>query len=465
MSGFLRARGIRIVDYPQSAQPLRERIRENAEALARDHGLEIEFIRKRNFRQGDRIRDLLKARGDHPGLVHIFSVMEPCTSYKPWHSQRTHQTYLKPDSGKCLHYYFYFIDPELGRCHVRVPTWCPLRLQFYFNAHHWLASQLDQQGIGYELVDNAFTHIDDGDRAQAVAERPDVRRLHRIFDDYAERCCPALEDVDQRYHWSLHQVEYASDIVFHRAEDLQPLYETITRTAIHAVKAEDVATFLGRKLNGNYQGEIGSNYQVRLEGTRIRHQMGSEAGLKLYDKFAHILRVETTLNDVRFFMHYRKVEHRDGTHTFKPAPVKKTIYSLPAVIDLCRAANHRYLAFISQMDDPSAGLKNLHKVAGPARHKDRTVSGFNLLRLEDLRLLWTILRGEFKLSGLRNRDLREALGGRTSSQISRLLLRMRKHGLIKKIGGTHKYYVTRFGERVLLAAMQLREFVLIPSLA
>ena len=93
------------------------------------------------------------------------------------------------------------------------------------------------------------------------------------------------------------------------------------------------------------------------------------------------------------------------------------------------------------------------------------MSGFNLLRLDDLRLFWTILRGEFKLSGLRNRDLREALRGKTSSQISRLLLRMRTHGLIKKIGRTHKYYVTRFGERVLLAAMQVREFIIIPSLA
>ena len=30
--------------------------------------------------------------------------------------------------GKCLHYYFYFIDPQLGLCYLRVPTWCPFRL-------------------------------------------------------------------------------------------------------------------------------------------------------------------------------------------------------------------------------------------------------------------------------------------------------------------------------------------------
>jgi hypothetical protein len=42
---------------------------------------------------------------------------------------------LRPDTGKCLHYYFYFIDAELGLIYLRVPTWCPFRLQFYCNGH------------------------------------------------------------------------------------------------------------------------------------------------------------------------------------------------------------------------------------------------------------------------------------------------------------------------------------------
>jgi len=41
--------------------------------------------------------------------------------------------------NKCLHYYFYFINEELGLCYLRVPTWCPFRLQFYFNGHNRLA--------------------------------------------------------------------------------------------------------------------------------------------------------------------------------------------------------------------------------------------------------------------------------------------------------------------------------------
>jgi hypothetical protein len=115
MTAYFYAHKIPIFDYPKWAQPLREAIRENTERLAAENGIEIEFIRsKKKFRQEDRVQEILKQRGAHPGLVCILSAMEPCGAYKPWHDKITHKTYLKPDDGKCLHYYFYFLDDELG---------------------------------------------------------------------------------------------------------------------------------------------------------------------------------------------------------------------------------------------------------------------------------------------------------------------------------------------------------------
>src|SRR5207248_9910758 len=69
MATYLRTHGIRLFDYPRFAEPLREEIRQNAERLAREYGLEIEFIRSVHaFRKEDRIRTILAQRGDHPGL-------------------------------------------------------------------------------------------------------------------------------------------------------------------------------------------------------------------------------------------------------------------------------------------------------------------------------------------------------------------------------------------------------------
>ena len=139
MTSYLYARQVRIFDYPRFAEPFREQLRENAERLAGDSGIGIEFLRKRNVRKEDRVKQILAQRGEHPGLVCVLSAMEPCSTYKPWHDKQTGKTYLRPDGGKCLHYYFYFIDDELELCYVRVPKWLPCRLQIYFNGHIWLA--------------------------------------------------------------------------------------------------------------------------------------------------------------------------------------------------------------------------------------------------------------------------------------------------------------------------------------
>src|SRR3954471_1556531 len=332
MTSFLFERNIRIFDYPRFAEPFRNRIRENAEKLAADTGIEIEFIRKRNFRKEDRVKQALAKRGYHPVLICIFSAMEPCSTYKPWHNKQTGKTYLVPDDGKCLHYYFYFVDEGLGLCHVRVPTWLPCRLQIYFNGHNWLAGQLNKCGIAYQMTDNAFTHIADWQRAQRLSNGWETKRIHARLNDLARQCCPIYKDFASGYHWSVDQCEYATDIVFRKQADLQAIYENLARTAIHTVKPDNIATFLGRKLHTQYEGEIANRFNIRIEGTRIKHTMGP-VSIKLYDKFGLILRIETTVNDLTFFKHYREVEHRDGSRQTKWASMQKAIYSLPACVN------------------------------------------------------------------------------------------------------------------------------------
>ena len=295
MTSYLYARQIRIFDYPQFAQPLREELRENAERLAAEKGLPIYFIRRtKSFRKEDKVHEILRQRGDHPGLVCIFSAMEPCASYQPRHNQQTGQTYLRPDDGKCLHYYFYFIDADLGLCYVRVPTWCPFRWQVYRNGHHRLARRRSRPAMEHRLLDNAFVEIADFPEAQRIAADGAVERWPRQLDEFARRYGPVIRRLDVRYHWSLDPVEFSTDLVFFRPKDLQAIYGNLTRTAIHAVQPDNAATFLGRKLTGHYQDEIGNRYHIRIEGTRIQHTRGP-AAIQMYDKLGHILRIETTV--------------------------------------------------------------------------------------------------------------------------------------------------------------------------
>ena len=98
--------------------------------------------------------------------------------------------------------------------YLRVPTWAPFRLQFYCNGHSWLARKLTAKGIGYAMADNAFVRIDDWAFAQALADTLSPDQLHRTLDRYARLYCPISDVFGQSYHWSLMQVEYATDLVF-----------------------------------------------------------------------------------------------------------------------------------------------------------------------------------------------------------------------------------------------------------
>ena len=70
MTAYLKARQIRIFDYAQFAQPQRDALRENAERLAAEHGLEIMFIRKRNFRKKeDRVKEIRAVARDNCQVV------------------------------------------------------------------------------------------------------------------------------------------------------------------------------------------------------------------------------------------------------------------------------------------------------------------------------------------------------------------------------------------------------------
>ena len=455
---------IRIFDYPHFAQTLRDVVRDRAALLAAEAGVSIEHIAKSHIRKEDVVARVLAERGDHPGLVHILSAMEACDSYRPWHDKVSGKTFVRPDSGKCLHYYFYFMDAALGLIYLRVPTWAPFRLQFYCNGHGYLARQLTAEGIGYSLADNAFVRIDDWQRAQALADALSPDQLHRILDGYAEQCCPVSDVFGQTYHWSLMQVEYATDLAFRSTTTLGPLYDQLIRETVLSVKAEQVASFLGRYITPQLAQEIGSQFSTRIEGTCVKHRFG-KSSIKMYDKAGIVLRIETTTNDVSFFKHHRKVEHRDGPPTRELAPVKKSIYSLIDLREILLGCNRRYLAHLSALDDFSAGVRALGRLTKPHTVDGKTVKGINFFAPADKDLLQALQNPRVNIAGVRRADLLADIGRMFSpAQLSRQLRRLMGIGVIKRVTGTYRYYLTKAGRAATAAAARLTEGTIIPAL-
>jgi DNA-binding MarR family transcriptional regulator len=464
MTSFLFAHGIRIFDYAHFAEPLRERIRQRAQEVCEANGLSIEHVSKSHIRKEELVAGVLAVRGDAPGLVHVISAMESCPSYKPWLDKSNGHVFLRPDQGKCLHYYFYFIDEELGLCYLRVPTWAPFGLQFYCNGHSALARSMQREGIEFVQEDNAFLRISNHERAQALADAFSPAVLHRRLKRYAHWLCPVAEVFGQTdWHWSIRQAEYSTDLMFRSRDILVPLYDAISRQAVLAADAPRVAGFLGKKITPQLAQEIGSRLSTRIEGRCIKHYMGA-AGVKVYDKFSRVLRVETTVNDVSFFKHHRKVEHRDAVATRELAPLKKSIYSLIDLREILLGCNQRYLAFLSSLDDPSAGERDLQRLSQPRVGTDSPVKGLNFFNAAEQVLLRTLQHGEFNIHGWRRADLLARLN-LTPSAMSRQLKRLRMLGLIKKVSHTYRYYLTRLGRAAIAAACSLTRFNILPTLA
>jgi hypothetical protein len=464
MTSFLFSRGIRIFDYPRFAEPLRDRIRQRAQEVSEANGVRIEHVNKSHVRKENLVAAVLSVRGDAPGLVHVISAMESCPSYQPWLNKTNGQVFLRPDTGKCLHYYFYFIDEVLGLCYLRVPTWAPFTLQFYCNGHSALARALEHEGIDFVQEDNAFLRISDHGRAQALADAfsPDV--IHQRLKRYALWLCPVADVFAQNdWHWSIRQAEYSTDLMFRSREILVPLYDALSRQAVLAADAPRVAGFLGKKITPQLAQEIGSRLSTRIEGRCIKHYMGA-AGVKVYDKFSRVLRIETTVNDVSFFKHHRKVEHNGGTATRELAPLKKTIYSLIDLREILLGCNLRYLEFLSSLDDTSAGERDLQRLSQPRVGVDPSVRGVNFFNATDQTLLRTLQHGEFNIHGWRRADLCKYLR-LTPATMSRQLKRLRLLGLIKKVSHTYRYYLTRLGRAAIAAACSLTRFNIVPAMA
>ena len=254
--------------------------------------------------------------------------------------------------------------------------------------------------------------------------------------------------------------------MFRSEHILVPLYDAISREAVMAADAPHVAGFLGKKITASTAQEIGSRLSTRIEGRCIKHTMGA-ASVKVYDMFSRVLRIESTVNDVSFFKHHRKVEHKDGTATRELAPLKRSIYSLIDLRHILFGCNQRYLAFLSSLEDPSAGARDLKRLSEPRlsdTSADASVKGLNFFNADDQALLLSLQHGEFNIHGWRRADLLAHLH-MPPHAMTRQLKRLRLLGLIKKVTHTYRYYLTTLGRRVIAAACSLTRFNVLPALA
>lgn len=455
--------GIRRKDFIPLLQKHSELLVRHAKECAERHGRPYRYLQGKHRK--DRIIDqMIRRSALTEGLVAVLCCQETCRTVKLRHGDRRPELVFAYRPQRVL--YYYQIDADFGLMYVRLQTWFPYTIQVYVNGHHWLARQMIKRRLGFSQRDNAFTQLDDARQAQRLADRFAQLSWIRQLNTWARHVNPLLKQAwlrDDRYYWVTQQAEYSTDILFASRQKLLSLYPRLLDYAVVNFSAKDILTFLGRRLHGNFDGEVLTDCKRdRWPGARIKHRV-KENWLKMYDKFGHILRIETVINDPYAFR-VRRLRTRDGRRRMVWCPMNKGVKNLYRVHAVVGAANARYLEALAAVDDPAPAYHQVERLAERKVVAQRSYAGFNPACRQDIRFFHAVLDGNHLLHGLRNRDVRRVLYGeardrfqkrRQSATVGRMLKRLHVRQLIAKIPRTRRWRVTTVGQRVLGAVVQL----------
>jgi hypothetical protein len=406
------------------------------------------------------------------GLIAVLGCVEPCQIMQVRGNKETKKLELRVESGKCKHYYHYYLDPDYGLRYTRLQSWFPFTLHIGLNGRDWLAQQMTKAGIAYRKQDNCFPWVEDFAAAQKLAAKQCKTNWPRLLNGWAgesHRLAESFLPCPVPYNWTLETGEYATDFAFRSAEDLARIYPLLVEHARTTLQSPDLLRFMGYRLRndgkpwGNMAGEVTTRIKELVEGTCVKHQV-LENQLKMYDKFGIVLRLEALLRNLHHFKVYRAKEN-DPEGPVEYLRMRQGVADLPARAEASQVINERYANSLATIEDKTPLAELTKDLGEPTVWKGRKVRALNPLADKDVRLLEAVSRGEFLISGFRNRDLRTILfpeppatsaeAKSQSAKVTRMIRLLRAHALIDKIAKSHRYQVTEKGAArlsVLLAA-------------
>lgn len=474
MMSYLSLVSVLLKDFKSYAQHCTSVVRESTMSLALAAGRPLQYVASGAARKEDIAREIAARDGIESGLICVLTCVEPCYSFEvgPNHEKKCLE--LRYGPSRCRHDYFYALDPQLGLVHLRLQTWFPFTLHVCLNGREWLARQMTEAGLAYRQRDNCFVQVEDFPRAQALFhEQLRVNwnsLLNRLRKAYHPTHTQLFPEYPIPYYWSVDESEWATDVLFRSPRDLAAIYPQLVRHSLLDVSSADVMRFLGRRMpahggvHGGFVGEVSSDVKTRPEGMRVKHRLNHNA-IKMYDKQGEILRVETTINDARDLKVYRRAEGKPESK-LRWRPLRKGVADLHRRAKLSHAANERYFQKLAAADSDKTLAELTTHLCQPVQCQGRRVRALSPLSADDTRLLQAVNRGEFSISGFRNRDLRAILYGepadasearRRSGRVTRQIRLLRAHNLISKISKTHRYQLTAQGQFLITALLDAQQ--------
>ena len=471
---FLWEQGVPLTEFGAWAERATGIICEHAQRMAEQAGRPYVYLENNTTRDSgqskeDLARQIAERDGISEGLICVLRALEPSLSFKLRRNRQTQRLEIVTAKRPCLQLYFYFIDAEFGFMHVKLQTWLPFSIQVWCNGREWLARQLHAAGVGYLRHDNALLRIDDLQVASDLCERFAHRAWPRLLDALARRVNPLLPTIEKvtfrGYYWVIDQAEIATDVMFRDRSSLAAVMPDLIHHASLNMSSADVMRFLGRKLHPSLKAEVITDTKYRHDTWRVKHRLARN-WIKVYDKVS-ALRVETTINNPREFRILRVFKDPKGRSERRWCPMNKGVANFWRYFQVGMAANRRYLDALAAAPLKGKGVATLDALCRSHTKNGRHHARFDPLRPADRALFKAVLAGEHTIVGFRNSDLVARLyrrpavdraeARRRCARVSRLIAKLRGHGLVAKVPHQRLYRVTPHGQRTMTAAIALHD--------
>jgi hypothetical protein len=226
-------------------------------------------------------------------------------------------------------YYFYQNDPHCGRMWLRLCPYFPFNGQICVNGHHWLARQMDSEGIAYQQQDNAFVACAAPARLQELADAfgPDdlLQTLHRGLDQWLTFFTPAEKQQGFRHHLYVSQVEYCHNLIFHQKAALRRLFDRLLDHNRSLGRPDKLALIFGRRhfRPDTRTGE--TRITITPTRTPVINCRFQNTSLKQYVRGYVLMRTEA------------------ASYQVKDLALRKNVQELPKMRQVLAASTERYL--------------------------------------------------------------------------------------------------------------------------
>jgi hypothetical protein len=431
-----------------------------------DHFVAQEQIPLITFAKGQRKDDIAKQYHSQSlgseGIVFVGKAQEktPVFRTEKRRNPDTGQTYpwIVRTTAMVNHFYFYGLDEDFGPFFIKVCTYFPYNAKLCINGHEYVKRQLAKEGIAFEALDNGILSCADPRRLQQLCEDLSAPKIDALLRKWLRRLPHPFTVADRlagyRYDVSILQAEFSLTQVLDRPLCGRVFFEEVIRENLDLGRPDQVQLIFQRRVTEQTPGRFRT--RVLTEGvTPSLHIDYKHSRIKQYHKEGRALRTETTINDTRDF------------------GIGKRLTNLPALRRIGFDANRRLLDVQRISQDCAIGEDAFRGVNEPVEVDGQRASGLRFAAVSVQALFSALLVFRLLPRGFSNRDLRDhwapllgkAPGDMTSGQMTYHLRRLRLHGLIERIAGTHRYRVTGQGSRTLLFCTRTYNRLLRPGLA